>query len=312
MELVANPSILFCDEPTSGLDSRSSMVLLRVLRRVAQTGRTVLCTIHQPSAQLFSHFDRLILLHKGGTVVYDGPLGVESVHLVNYFETLPLPATEPPLPPIALPPHTNPATWMLDLIGAGTAAGIAPTPASADAAADGSGAAADGSAAAAVAASPYAHTVDFGAAYLRSDLRTRNEVAWEKLLNESSSAGANNNVGFDAASSTAATVPPSQGSPMQYARSSPLQFRLLLLRLFTSYYRDLAYNGTRFFVLLCSSIVFGLLWFDLQGDSAAGAQSQLAALYFSFYFVPLLSSASILPVMYRWKEVWGHEILVLL
>eukprot|EP00056_Hartaetosiga_gracilis_P011963 m.186099 g.186099 ORF g.186099 m.186099 type:complete len:1006 (+) comp13612_c2_seq5:2233-5250(+) len=56
VELVANTSILFLDEPTSGLDSREAEVVMRVVRNVARTDRTVICTIHQPNSELFAMF----------------------------------------------------------------------------------------------------------------------------------------------------------------------------------------------------------------------------------------------------------------
>ena len=40
----ANPAVLFLDEPTSGLDSRGALLVMRVIRRVAQLGRTVITT----------------------------------------------------------------------------------------------------------------------------------------------------------------------------------------------------------------------------------------------------------------------------
>eukprot|EP00644_Phytophthora_capsici_P019217 jgi/Phyca11/537833/estExt2_fgenesh1_pg.C_PHYCAscaffold_2620001 len=49
VEVVSNPSILFLDEPTSGLDARSALIVMRGVQSIARTGRTVLCTIHQPS-----------------------------------------------------------------------------------------------------------------------------------------------------------------------------------------------------------------------------------------------------------------------
>ena len=61
VEMVSNPSVIFLDEPTSGLDSRSARVIMRAIRRIAQSGRTVVCTIHQPSFEIFSMFDRLLL-----------------------------------------------------------------------------------------------------------------------------------------------------------------------------------------------------------------------------------------------------------
>ncbi|XP_039685136.1 ABC transporter G family member 39 [Medicago truncatula] len=48
VELVANPSIIFMNEPTIGLDARAAAVVMRTVRNTVVTGRTVVCTIHQP------------------------------------------------------------------------------------------------------------------------------------------------------------------------------------------------------------------------------------------------------------------------
>ncbi|KAE8699389.1 Pleiotropic drug resistance protein 1 [Hibiscus syriacus] len=57
VELVANPSIVFMDEPTSGLDARAAAVVMRTVRNTVDTGRTVVCTIHQPGIDIFEAFD---------------------------------------------------------------------------------------------------------------------------------------------------------------------------------------------------------------------------------------------------------------
>uniref|UniRef100_A0A7S2SDN1 ABC transporter domain-containing protein n=1 Tax=Mucochytrium quahogii TaxID=96639 RepID=A0A7S2SDN1_9STRA len=112
VELVANPSIVFADEPTSGLEARSAMVVMRCLRNVAKTGRTVVATVHQPSTSVFNLFDNLLLLKRGGEVVFFDKLGEGSINLKNYFEQYP--GVKP------CPASLNPATWMLtDVIGAG-------------------------------------------------------------------------------------------------------------------------------------------------------------------------------------------------
>lgn len=59
VELVANPSILFMDEPTSGLDARAAAIVMRTVRNTVDTGRTVVCTIHQPSIDIFESFDEV-------------------------------------------------------------------------------------------------------------------------------------------------------------------------------------------------------------------------------------------------------------
>ncbi|KAI5666595.1 hypothetical protein M9H77_16448 [Catharanthus roseus] len=107
VELVANPSIIFMDEPTSGLDARAAAIVMRTVRNTVDTGRTVVCTIHQPSIDIFEAFDELLLMKRGGQVIYAGPLGRHSHKLVEYFEAV------PGVPKIK--EGYNPATWMLDV-----------------------------------------------------------------------------------------------------------------------------------------------------------------------------------------------------
>ena len=63
LELVANPSIIFMDEPTSGLDARAAAIVMRTVRNTVDTGRTVVCTIHQPSIDIFDAFDEVRHTH---------------------------------------------------------------------------------------------------------------------------------------------------------------------------------------------------------------------------------------------------------
>nr|GEX61824.1 pleiotropic drug resistance protein 2-like [Tanacetum cinerariifolium] len=107
VELVANPSIIFMDEPTSGLDARAAAIVMRAVRNTVDTGRTVVCTIHQPSIDIFEAFDELFLMKRGGQVIYAGPLGQYSHLLVEYFESIDGVAK--------IKEGYNPATWMLDV-----------------------------------------------------------------------------------------------------------------------------------------------------------------------------------------------------
>ncbi|XP_043482367.1 ATP-binding cassette sub-family G member 4-like [Leptopilina heterotoma] len=72
LEVITSPSVLLLDEPTSGLDSVSSKQVIELLHSLAQTGCTIICSIHQPSSQLFSLFDDIIILGQG-KCYYCGP-----------------------------------------------------------------------------------------------------------------------------------------------------------------------------------------------------------------------------------------------
>lgn len=71
VELISEPSVLILDEPTSGLDCFTAEVVIRLLKKQAHKGRTIITTIHQPSHAIFEMFDRLILM-VNGHFVYQG------------------------------------------------------------------------------------------------------------------------------------------------------------------------------------------------------------------------------------------------
>ncbi|KAJ4291758.1 hypothetical protein N0V90_009653 [Kalmusia sp. IMI 367209] len=111
VELAAKPKLLlFLDEPTSGLDSQSSWAICAFLRKLADAGQAVLCTIHQPSAILFQEFDRLLFLARGGKTVYFGEVGKNSRKLLDYFESSGARKCGD---------EENPAEYMLEIVNAG-------------------------------------------------------------------------------------------------------------------------------------------------------------------------------------------------
>jgi ABC-type multidrug transport system ATPase subunit/ABC-type multidrug transport system permease subunit len=111
VELVAKPSILiFLDEPTSGLDGQAAFNTVRFLRKLAAAGQAILVTIHQPSAQLFAQFDKLLLLQKGGKTVYFGDIGENAAAIKDYLSRN----------GAACLPEANPAEHMIEVVtGAG-------------------------------------------------------------------------------------------------------------------------------------------------------------------------------------------------
>eukprot|EP00929_Paragymnodinium_shiwhaense_P046079 TRINITY_DN23485_c0_g2_i4.p1 TRINITY_DN23485_c0_g2~~TRINITY_DN23485_c0_g2_i4.p1 ORF type:complete len:695 (+),score=205.19 TRINITY_DN23485_c0_g2_i4:274-2358(+) len=102
LELASNPTVLFLDEPTSGLDATSSLTIVHSLKKMTQLGMTCVMVIHQPRYSLFTLFDDVLLLGKGGRTVYLGP----SVGAKDYFEFL----------GFEMPKDENPADWFMDVI----------------------------------------------------------------------------------------------------------------------------------------------------------------------------------------------------
>lgn len=79
------------------------------MRKLADQGQAILCTIHQPSSLLFESFDRLLLLERGGETVYFGDIGADSQVIREYFARH----------GAQCPSNVNPAEYMLEAIGAG-------------------------------------------------------------------------------------------------------------------------------------------------------------------------------------------------
>ncbi|EDW78857.2 uncharacterized protein Dwil_GK12677 [Drosophila willistoni] len=73
LELVDNPNIFFLDEPTSGLDEVTAAQCIRLLSAMAKEGRTIVCTIHQPSATIYNYFDKIYVLARGHCVYQGSP-----------------------------------------------------------------------------------------------------------------------------------------------------------------------------------------------------------------------------------------------
>ncbi|XP_020212782.1 ABC transporter G family member 15 [Cajanus cajan] len=70
LEILTQPHVLLLDEPTSGLDSASAFYVVQALCHIARNGKIVICSIHQPSSEIFDLFDDLLLLSSGETVYF--------------------------------------------------------------------------------------------------------------------------------------------------------------------------------------------------------------------------------------------------
>jgi ABC-type multidrug transport system ATPase subunit/uncharacterized tellurite resistance protein B-like protein len=82
LELLREPSVLFCDEPTSGLSSRDSENIIDLLKELSLKGKLVFAVIHQPSSDIFKMFDKLLILDTGGFQIYYG----NPVDAIVYFK----------------------------------------------------------------------------------------------------------------------------------------------------------------------------------------------------------------------------------
>ncbi|CDW79863.1 abc transporter family protein [Stylonychia lemnae] len=99
--LITDPLLLILDEPTSGIDSFRAMKIVKLLKRQAEKGKTVIATIHQPSTEAFRLFDRILLM-TDGLVIYEGV----PPHSLKYFKSIGFPC----------PKYSNPSDYYMSNI----------------------------------------------------------------------------------------------------------------------------------------------------------------------------------------------------
>lgn len=104
-ELITSPSLLLLDEPTSGLDSHTASQICQLLKQETLRGMTIIATIHQPSAETFTKFDRVIILASGHTI-YNASTKTEDIKC--YFNQINIPYSR----------FSNPSDTLLKLANA--------------------------------------------------------------------------------------------------------------------------------------------------------------------------------------------------
>ncbi|KIV96500.1 hypothetical protein, variant [Exophiala mesophila] len=105
IQILTDPRVLLLDEPTSGLDAFTAFSIIEVLKSLADEGRTIIFSIHQPRSDMFKQFGGILLLAKGGEVVYTGPVS----GMLPYFDNSGFVCME----------SANPADFALDLLANG-------------------------------------------------------------------------------------------------------------------------------------------------------------------------------------------------
>ncbi|GLE02596.1 hypothetical protein PINS_up011437 [Pythium insidiosum] len=272
VELAAQPSVLFLDEPTSGLDARSAKVIMDGVRKVARSGRTIVCTIHQPSSEVFSLFDNLLLLKRGGHTVYFGEMGPGASEMINYFEAF------EGVP--RLPAGYNPATWMLEVIGAGV-----------NVQQPGSNTNVFSEATSEEMVTPSAFgTTDFTKAFESSRKNRELEAALAHggMQDQTHGAAALN---FE----------------KKRAATNATQASMLMMRFVNLYWRTASYNLTRFVVNIILALILGLAFVTAKYDTYQGINAGIGLIFVAIVFVGAVAFNSVMPISVEDRAAFYRE-----
>ncbi|GAB9468228.1 Abc transporter g family member 31 [Globisporangium polare] len=267
VELAAAPSILFMDEPTSGLDARSAKLIMNGVRKIANTGRTVICTIHQPSTEVFNLFDSLLLLQRGGRTVFFGELGEDSSKLIEYFQAVS--GVKP------IKPGYNPATWMLECIGAGVGGKTEP---SKDSGSHGHQEV------------HHEKPLDFSEYFEQSDQKT--------LLEE--------DLDQDGVSRPSEYLPELKFGSKR-ASDASTQLRLLCARFFLMYWRTPTYNLVRLMISVVLGVIFGVIYQGTDYTTFSGANTGVGMVFVSTVFLGLIGFNSVMPIAAEERTAFYRE-----
>lgn len=102
VEMLNDPAVLIVDEVTSGLDAATANNVVQGLKSIAESGRTVILTLHQPRSDIYHLLDNVVVLAKGGKMIYAGPRKqVEPIFSTQGF---------------TIPEYFNPADFLLDVV----------------------------------------------------------------------------------------------------------------------------------------------------------------------------------------------------
>jgi hypothetical protein len=244
---------------------------MRVVRNVASTGRTVICTVHQPSAELFYFFDDLLLLQRGGWQVFFGPIGHRASELKAHL------GSQPGVVPC--PPGMNPASWMLDSLQG--------MDSSKDAGArEGQG----GAKPAATTGGAYLPGKALQDAFFSSE---RGKQALAKQVDVLKPKSGDSKVGFTS----------------RFAVPFTSQLAVVLQRQWLGMYRNVGLNFGRLVAMLFLNLLFGTIWYKIAEKSTdqAGVQSLVSAVFMSAAFGAMINMTASVPVILQMRSVFYRE-----
>uniref|UniRef100_T1ITI8 ABC transporter domain-containing protein n=1 Tax=Strigamia maritima TaxID=126957 RepID=T1ITI8_STRMM len=260
-ELVNNPPVMFFDEPTSGLDSSSCFQCIGLLKYLAVGGRSIVCTIHQPSARLFEKFDKLIILAEG-QCIYQGT----TTGLLPFLSSLGL----------ECPSYHNPADFVME-IACGEYGEYVPK---------------------LVTAVNNGKCNNWNNCHEGTASSTKslisNDIAKEIMPESPEVTGAmaasdSRTVNGTLSCQTSLLSDPEKADYMNsncnsFATSCWTQFRIIFIRTFLSIIRDQTLTHLRLFSHVLVGVIIGLLYFDI-GNNAGKVINNAGCLFFSMLFL---------------------------
>ncbi|XP_054839494.1 ATP-binding cassette sub-family G member 5 [Eublepharis macularius] len=104
-QLLQDPQVMLLDEPTTGLDCMTANQIVMLLSELAQKGRIVIITVHQPRSELFQVFNKICIMSFGELVFCGGPSD-----MITFFESC----------GYSCPEHSNPFDFYVDLTSVDT------------------------------------------------------------------------------------------------------------------------------------------------------------------------------------------------
>ena len=293
-EVVALPSLLFVDEATTSLDAHHSLNVMKMLRRLSKGegreggreggwggGMTIVCSIHQPSRECFALFDSLLLLKQGGRPVFCGPVGLGGMRgreggregVVGYFEGV---QGSP-----CLGPGENPATWMLECIGAGTISAAATAGGGREGLREGSRA---------------SIRVDHAELYAKSALCASVLAEVQRLETTSS-----------LPSSSSPTTKPSLLPFSSLPPSFPTQLYHCTLRTWRTSWRLPSYQWARLGGSSAMALVLGSVYHKQKQESVSDLVGYLGLIFIALTFTACINSTSVLELIHQERPSFNRE-----